>query len=216
MDSETESCIAICILLGTMVTIRIISHENHLTLPMVTSTRLCRRRKRHVFDFVDEDSPGFIRSRLFQFCEDPGSFTRILFHCRLISRFASYHSSSNRRSSSALQLSMADNENLQTLHTTTVQYKRRRNCLTTTNVNSSSSTPLALLHFSQNYSATFRFSGLPKGLKAESGLCPDFQPFPWKPQPKKALFLAERRNRAWCDSGLRTRTIHTNQDRHTQ
>ena len=101
-----------------------------------------------------------------------------------------------------LQLSMADNENLQTLHTTTLQYKRRRIYLTTTNVNSSSSTPLAVLHFSQNYSATFTFSALPKGLKAESGLCPDFQPFPWKPQPKKALFCAERLNRARCDRGL--------------
>ena len=60
-----------------------------------------------------------------------------------------------------------------------------RNYLTATNVNSSSSTPLALLHFSQNYSATFSFSALPKGLQAESGWCPDFQPFPWQPQPKK-------------------------------
>eukprot|EP00117_Sycon_ciliatum_P015245 scpid89089/ scgid0907/ len=57
MDSETKSRIAICILLPvcTMVMIRIISPENHLTLPMVTNTRLCRRRKRDVYDFVDED-----------------------------------------------------------------------------------------------------------------------------------------------------------------
>ena len=46
------------------------------------------------------------------------------------------------------------------------------------------------------------FIALPKGLKAESGWCPDFQPFPWKPQLKKALFLAERLNRARCDRGL--------------
>ena len=98
---------------------------------------------------------------------------------------------------------MADNENPQTLHTTTVQYKRKRNYLTTTNVNSSSSTPLAHLPFSQNYAATFSFSALPKGLKARSVWCPDFQPFPWKPQPKKALYLAERLNRARCDPGLK-------------